>query len=182
MAKFEELGSATETSTAGITQMTPDTEGTVIDGDSWDGLVYAVPWPSNSYIILEHRTKRAITLRNGQLYLQDIREDPGANNRWQCVEKQGYFGFCNLKSFVYIGHNGSENRAVATAKAHENWEQITPRQHPKGGYQLLFPYYQHTLRMLSVAEDGETLIRTNHGDARWDFVKTELPTNELRRA
>ena len=173
MGKLEEIDPIPDTSTTGFTEMTPEAESTVInDNDAWDGHAFAVPWAGNTYIIFEHGTNRAITLKNGKLSLQNVKDDPGANNRWHCVEKQGYFGFYNLKSFVYIGHTGPDHRVIAKAKSHNNWEQITPRKHPDGGYQILFPYFEHTLMMLSVAEGGGKLVRTRHGEARWDFAKT----------
>jgi hypothetical protein len=168
-SKLEELDPIPEPSLASFTEMTPQTEGTVID-DAWDGRAYAIPWPGNTYVIVEHGSNRAITLNNGRICLHDF-DDESANNRWHCVEKQGYFGFYNLKSHVYLGHNGAENRVYARAKAHNNWEMITPRKHPDGGYQLLFPYFEHTLMLLSVADGNEKLVRTRHGETRWDFIK-----------
>jgi hypothetical protein len=170
MSKLDELDPIPETSTTGYTQRTPETEATEV-GDAWNGHIYAVPWPGSSYIIFEHGTNRAITLEHGKVCLRNADENPSANNRWQCVEKQGYFGFYNLKSLVYMGHSGPDHRIVARAKEQKGWEQITPRKHPEGGYQLLFAYFEHTLMMLSVSNEGERLVRTNHGDSRWDFVK-----------
>jgi hypothetical protein len=162
-----------DASSIGDTQFTPRTDETVV-GDVWDGHTYTVPWPNTTFIIVEHGTNRAITLTDDGVCLLPIKDGStkGTNsNRWHCVEKQGYFGFYNPESRVYLGHNGGSNGVVAVARLQKGWELLTPRKHPDGGYQLLFPYYEHTLMMITVANPGGKLVRTHHGETRWDFIK-----------
>ncbi|KAK5993480.1 hypothetical protein PT974_06911 [Cladobotryum mycophilum] len=162
------------TSTSGSTIFTPYTsshgDSATVNGELWDGRCYAVPWPGETYIILEKDTGRAITLANGRLRLQEIQDDGNTQCHWLCVEANGYFGFLNVKSGRYLGHNGEWNMR-ASASVLQDWEYFTPRRHPKGGYQLLTPYYHHTLRGMTVANDGVSLVRKQHGATLWEFVK-----------
>jgi hypothetical protein len=136
----------------------------------WDGRYCAVPWPNNTYIIIETASVRAITLTENGLCLQDIEEGQDANNRWLCVEKNGYFAFYNPKSGVYMGHDGGNNmRASATAL--EDWELMTPRRHPDGGYQLLVPHWWHTMTIVTLTEDGKRLVKRPHAQTTWEFIK-----------
>ncbi|CAM1510701.1 Fc.00g010360.m01.CDS01 [Cosmosporella sp. VM-42] len=148
-----------------VTSFTPTTT-----DDLWDGLCRAVPWHGNTYMILEKTSGRAITLTNHKLGLQDMVEYHDAHNRWLCVETNGYFGFQDPKTGQYIGHDGNCGmRAMATV--FKEWEFMTPRKHPDGGYQLLAPHWWHTLRVVTVAEDGESLVLRQHGTTLWEFVK-----------
>lgn len=110
-----------------------------------------MPWPGSTYIILEKGSDRAITLTEGQLRLQSVNKEQDANNRWLCVERDGYFGYCSAKSGFYIGHDG-KNGMRASQRALEWWESITPRRHADGGYQLLSPDECHSLLGITVAE------------------------------
>ncbi|KAI9149880.1 hypothetical protein HJFPF1_09626 [Paramyrothecium foliicola] len=158
----------TDASTAASTVMTPYTDLTAVD-DAWHGHAYAVPWPGSTYIIVEHGGDAAITVTNQGVRLRDMKDDNNANNRWQCVEKNGYFGFYNQNTRTYLGHNGKDR--IVQGRVHDRWEYITPRKHPDGGYQLLFPFWEHTLLVLSIDGDGKSLLRTRHGQNRWDFLK-----------
>ncbi|KAL6857537.1 hypothetical protein ACO1O0_004975 [Amphichorda felina] len=160
-----------EASTTAFTTVTSLRDPSLIDG-LWDGRTYAVPWPDNTYIIVEKGTSRAITLTNNGLRLQDTngQDEDTHNNRWLCVEKNGYFGLCNPRTGRYLGHDGKSGmRAGATVL--DFWELITPRRHPSGGYQLLLPHNSVTLKMVTVAEDGRGLARRQHGQTLWEFIK-----------
>lgn len=135
-----------------------------------EGLTYATPWPNNTYIIVEKGSGQAISLNGGALELYDFSDHEDVNIQWLCVERQGYFGFFNTKSGVYLGHNSKET-IQASATAFEDWEVVTPRHHPDGGYQLLSPLWWHTLMVIVVAEDGKSLVRRPHGTTLWEFIK-----------
>ncbi|KAM0262136.1 hypothetical protein ACHAQJ_001878 [Trichoderma viride] len=154
------------TSTAsGSTILTPSD---TIIADLWDGNFHQVPWPGRVYMIQEKASKRAITFRNGSLFLQGTGEDGDECQHWLCVEAEGYFGFFNSRSGKYLGHNGGWD-IKASAVYLQGWEYFTPRRHPKGGYQLLMPYHQ-TLREVAVYDEGQRLVGRQHGTTLWEFV------------
>lgn len=140
--------------------------------DTWNGRVYSVPWPGNVYRIFEKGTDNVIAL-NGLSFccLRDMAEDHRGYDLWLCVEANGYFGFFNPKSGKYLGHNGKKDGIYASAVRFKSWECFTPRSHPDGGYQLLTPYYESTLKMVTVADDGCSLVRRPHGTTLWEFEK-----------
>ncbi|KAJ3958508.1 hypothetical protein N0V92_004926 [Colletotrichum tropicale] len=131
----------------------------------------AIPWPGNTYRIIEKHTNRAITLANDQIVIKDIEDTAKITvTQWLCVEKNGYFGFQHPPSGRYMGHDGNKDlRAKATEL--NNWELFTPREHPEGGYQLLSPYWSQALMVLCVDEDRKTVVRRNHGTTLWEFIK-----------
>lgn len=135
--------------------------------DSWDG---HVPWPGNTYLILDKATGRAITLSNNTITIQDLTPSSNPSNKWHCVESNGYFGFLHPATGRYLGHDG-KSHVHALADKMQAWECMTPRKHPEGGYQLLVPFWWETLRVISVAEDGESLVTRQHGTTLWEFVK-----------
>lgn len=138
--------------------------------DTWDGRNY-VPWPSGVYRIFEKGTDSVIALKDHDLCLRDVAENHNGYDRWLCVDANGYFGFVNTKSGTYLGHNGKKDEIHASAVECKGWECFTPRSHPDGGYQLLTPYYGSTLKMVSVADDGRSLVRRPHGTTLWTFEK-----------
>lgn len=168
MLRQEDENDATScTSVTGFTMMTPPTTETE---SVWDGKYYAIPWPGNTYIVIEKGSDRAITLSEDGLCLQELSQSQNANNRWLCVEKNGYFGLYNAKTGVYLGHD-SASTMQACAHSLDEWELITPRLHPEGGYQLLMPFWAHTLMMITVEDDGKRLARRQHGLTTWEFIK-----------
>lgn len=148
---------------------TADTPPTVTEG-VWDGLNYAIPWPNNTYIIIEKDSGLAIALKDGKIDLYDFHDRRDINIQWLCVERNGYFAFLNTKSGVYMGHNGS-GTVQASATTPDAWELIIPRKHPGGGYQLLSPHWWNTLKVIEVAEDRKSLVRRLHGTTVWEFIK-----------
>jgi hypothetical protein len=59
--------------------------------------------------------------------------------QWECVESKGWYGFRNVASGTYLGHErGREgDRMVATAPHHMADEYLALRPHREGGYQIL---------------------------------------------
>ncbi|KAJ4317167.1 hypothetical protein N0V84_007471 [Fusarium piperis] len=94
-------------STSAASISTPPTS-TVMTDDHGRSHNYQVPWPGNTYMIVQKGTDRAITLTSTGLQLQDIEQDPEANNHWQCIESNNYIGFYNQKFRVYMGHDGRD--------------------------------------------------------------------------
>ncbi|KAK6845959.1 hypothetical protein PG987_001147 [Apiospora arundinis] len=148
----------------------------IMTDNSWND---TVPWPGNTYMILEKATGRRITIIDGEILLvlpleeQGGREAaPTAENTWFCAENQNYFGFLNTASGRYMGHNGFET-IHAKAFGFRGWETFTARPHPEGGYHLLTPFWAEALKVLAVAEDGRHLVRRTHGGALWEFRKVQ---------
>ncbi|KAK8052341.1 hypothetical protein PG993_003726 [Apiospora rasikravindrae] len=93
-----------------------------------------------------------------------------AHSHWLCVETNNHFGFQNPQSGQYLGHDGGD-RTRATAWEMKEWEYIMWRPHPKGGFQLLSLFWSHTLKLYTVSEDGNGLVRRMHGTTLFDFKK-----------
>ncbi|KAJ4160198.1 hypothetical protein NW754_003323 [Fusarium falciforme] len=159
----------TEVSTSAASILTPPST-TIAADDPRYSRSYQVPWPGNTYMIIEKDTDRAITLTSTDLYLQDIEKDPNANNHWLCVDSHNYIGFFNTKARVYMGHDGG-NGMLASAGVLNDWELMVPRHHPDGGYQLLMPYWSSAMMMVTAEEDGGRVLRTKHGTTLWQFVQ-----------
>ncbi|KAL7940077.1 hypothetical protein V8C42DRAFT_338644 [Trichoderma barbatum] len=156
-------------STASSKGCTPCSGSTTSD-HIWDDHFNAVPWPGSVYRVIEKASGQAITLKNGCLCLQTVDDSCDEYSHWLCVETNGYFGFFNQKANKYLGHNGEWDMQASAVKFLD-WEYLTPRMHPAGGYQLLTPFWHHTLREVAVTDDGKRLIRRQHGTTLWTFVK-----------
>ncbi|EQL01546.1 hypothetical protein G6O67_007019 [Ophiocordyceps sinensis] len=155
----------------GFTALTPPT---TIAATVWDGWHHAVPWPGHTFMIVEKNSKRAITLpdTSGRVCLQDTHEghDTNARQQWHCVRRYGWFGFLNPQSGKYLGHN-DHNGIVARADKQGCWENLMPRKHPDGGYELLLPHWWWAVRVMVVAHDGKSLAVRDDGTTLWEFVK-----------
>lgn len=129
-----------------------------------------VPWPGNTYHIIEKQSGKAITLIGDQVRLRNLRYPRLLGTHWLCIKQVGYFGFQNPKTGGYLGHDGGSG-IHTSALGLKEWELWTPREHPDGGYELLPPYWTHTLMVLAVHGDMSTLTRRHHGTTLWEFVK-----------
>ncbi|KAK7955746.1 uncharacterized protein PG986_004968 [Apiospora aurea] len=131
------------------------------------------PWPGNTYLIIEQASGRPIVRnKDGGIALGNPSETSTnpAHSRWQCVEANNHFGFQNPQSGRYLGHDGGD-RTQATAWELNEWEYIMWRPHPKGGFQLLSPFWMHSLKLYIVSEDGNGLVRRMHGTTLFEFKK-----------
>ncbi|KAK7943581.1 uncharacterized protein PG986_012694 [Apiospora aurea] len=146
--------------------------------NAWDD---SVPWPGNTYMIIDKATGRPITLKeNGMIYLPGDEEEirspaevaPTADNTWYCAESQNYLGFLNRATGRYMGHNVFRTMQ-ASAFSLRAWELFTARPHPKGGYHLMTPLWSNALQVVDMAPDGRHLIRRMHGGVLWEFRKVE---------
>ncbi|TFA99698.1 hypothetical protein CCMA1212_008529 [Trichoderma ghanense] len=163
----------TDDSSTTCTQYTPETSEPTIVGEPWDGRRYAVPWPGNKYHIFINDTDRAIcSNESGGVYVHDINSDVHKQFTWLCVEKNGYFGFVNMATGRFIGHN-NQDLLRSEALNHEAWELMTVRKHPKGGYELLMPHWWHTLKRVSVVAGSDDLVLRQHGTTLWQFVMAD---------
>lgn len=168
--KIDDDDTTSHASTFAFTTEPSSREPTIVNG-YWESRDEVVPWPGNVYIIMEKGSDRALTVSERGLCLQSVSQGGHApNNRWRCVEKNGYFGFYSVKSGVFIGHDMGFN-IRALARNHGNFELMTARRHPKGGYQLMLPHWWHTLMAITVTEDGSGLVTRKHGETLWEFLE-----------
>ncbi|KAL6700391.1 hypothetical protein J3F84DRAFT_358032 [Trichoderma pleuroticola] len=126
----------------------------------------AVPWPGNTYIIQKKRSKKSLYSYNG-LSMATV----GSSNKythWLCVESNGYFGFFNKQNNQYLSF---QNDRIQMASDFGSKELFSPRRHPMGGYLLMVPYGNDTLKQVGILCDGTTLVARYHAGAIWEFVQ-----------
>ncbi|KAI1398639.1 hypothetical protein F4819DRAFT_18962 [Hypoxylon fuscum] len=126
------------------------------------------PWPGETYIIQDPKTKRQITLVEGKLRLEDHLGFQGGYH-WRCIETDGWLGFRNPIDNSLIGHDNEKN-FIAQNKSHKSWEFFNTRAHPDGGYILLVVHGWVQWKM-TIAKDGRSLVETRDGGTAWEFVK-----------
>jgi hypothetical protein len=135
-----------------------------------------IPWPGPTFLILEKGTSHALSLHPSSdlVVVNHISplQSPDARNagssHWHCVERNGYFGFRNVRSGMYLGHDNG-GRVRATAERLQAWEMFTPRRHPDGGYQLLSPHWADGLWVVGVEAGTGNVVREQRGGAVWEF-------------
>ncbi|KAF4785816.1 hypothetical protein HER10_EVM0010216 [Colletotrichum scovillei] len=166
--KHDDTGSetASEFHTPILTPATTSVAGEDVEDDH----VSDIPWPGKHFYIIEKETGKAITLVDDRPVLMDLQGVRDPATMWYCVEKQGYFGFLNKSWGKFIGHNSKSDVGVWAGEMRE-WESWVPRQHPDGGYQLLSPYWTHTMMQLCVCPDRINLCRRSHGPTLWEFMQ-----------
>ena len=136
----------------------------------WDSLSDrdAVPCSGDTFMIIDRRDSRALTLVDGKIHLEaDISQ--AGNCYWVCVETNGWLGFYEQELGRYLGHDFWWN-FTADALRHEQYQYFETRRHPDGGYLLLAPCLAKLLHV-TVARDGKTLTTTESGGVTWEFIK-----------
>ncbi|KAL7907364.1 hypothetical protein GGI35DRAFT_470583 [Trichoderma velutinum] len=145
------MSKETDDSSTSTIQFTPKSPDPTIVGELWDGRRYTVPWPGNKYNIFINETNEVICSNTlGALFVQDIDHKETRHYTWLCVEKNGYFGFVNTDTGKFMGHNNA-NKLHSAALHQSAWEYMTVRKHPQAGYELLMPYWWHTLKKVANA-------------------------------
>ncbi|KAK4170985.1 hypothetical protein QBC36DRAFT_106552 [Triangularia setosa] len=132
---------------------------------------------------------RAMTLCGGQLRLQELRRMNITSGCWfwECVTKEGWLGFRNVASGMYLGHNG-RLELVANAPHCKGWEWFCVRRVPfvdwsgekekeRDGYVMLLKHWD-SLRWLdvSITPDGAVnkerwYLTGSEKSAVWGFVE-----------
>ena len=136
----------------------------------WDSLSDrdAVPCSGDTFMIIDRRDSRVLTLVDGKIHLEaDISQ--AGNCYWVCVETNGWLGFYEQELGRYLGHDFWWN-FTADALRHEQYQYFETRRHPDGGYLLLAPCLAKLLQV-TVARDGKTLTTTESGGVTWEFIK-----------
>ncbi|KAL6854086.1 hypothetical protein J3F83DRAFT_494472 [Trichoderma novae-zelandiae] len=128
----------------------------------------AVPWPGNTYRILEAATGRPLSAEEKD-NITVIYNDKSARpeTEWLCVEANGYFGFFNQKENTYLSAYDQMGKLPSTFGPDQYF---IPRRHPGGGYQLLSPTKPNTLSQLA-AKPNQLLLKRQHAGTVWRFVK-----------
>ncbi|TFB04188.1 hypothetical protein CCMA1212_003449 [Trichoderma ghanense] len=176
--------SASKTSSATPSVVTPPSSGLVafenlrLQDDPFD----AVPWPGNTYNIIEESTGQLLAAEGHgnfpvNLRLKDPKGGFAPNISWLCVEANGYFGLFNQRSNVYLSTYAQHNGLPSTFGPDQYF---VPRRHPKGGYQLLSPV-GNTLKQFAVvppdATSVATFVRRQHAGTIWRFVRVSTGDN-----
>ena len=132
------------------------------------------PLANKSYVIKKMGTEEAITLVDGELRIQNVKDSTDTSIRWLCIERGTHFGLYNESARTFIGHDGRGNM-VATRPWLSDHELLSARYYEGGGYELQTPHWWLWKRVVDVAEDGRTLIRTEHGcPTLWKFEQCGL--------
>ncbi|KAK3985349.1 hypothetical protein QBC44DRAFT_335323 [Cladorrhinum sp. PSN332] len=138
----------------------------------------AVPCPDKTFMLTDVGFEHALSLRDGHLKFAHL---PSAytndQNRgcwlWRCVENNGWFGFRNVASGTYIGHDG-EGGLHASAKHHKGWEGFCVRRDPhERGYILLMAVWEklEKVRIVGSGEDAAWRLGTEGEPVVWAFVE-----------
>lgn len=108
-------------------------------------LISSIPRPGSSFLIQSAMTGKVITFQQGRVVLGQL----GGHNmtRWQCVENQGWLGFRDPASGMFLGYDENEE-LCCTVKKQSLWENFCVRQRPEGGYLLLMTHYPNWLMVL----------------------------------
>lgn len=131
-----------------------------------------VPSPDSTFIIRSMSSGEVITLLDGQIKLTR----PGGHGciHWACVESKGWFGFRNIVSGDFLGHD-AKGKLCCTVKRLQGWEQFSLRPKPEGGCVLLMPHWWDLQPIGIVMEQGvEKLAKVGEGGSDgvvWEFVK-----------
>jgi hypothetical protein len=169
------IPSAPESETLTICTPSRTSDDTTKDLKNSDDTLSSIPWPGRTYIIRSQANEQVITFLNGEVIL----DKPGSLGtfRWRCVERNGWLGFQDPASAMYLGYDDKQ-WLQCTAKKHDDWEYVCARQRPDGGYVLLV-LVQWSLTPLGVYEnekEGGMEFRVKIADWKadgiaWDFVE-----------
>ncbi|KAL7811016.1 hypothetical protein V8C44DRAFT_331597 [Trichoderma aethiopicum] len=140
----------------------------------------AVPWPGNTYNIIEESTGQILTVSVDSLLKDYIKAatlsfrptdyGPSPTDSWLCVEAEGYFGFFHPHSNMYLSVH-EPGKDLSPSFGPEQY--YIPRRHPSGGYQLLSPAGSHTLQQLAFFSrpHESQFVRRQHAGTTWRFSR-----------
>ncbi|KAL7935981.1 hypothetical protein V8C35DRAFT_296533 [Trichoderma chlorosporum] len=129
------------------------------------------------------RPYRIVSLHLGVLKVL-ARPYAGAGYLWLCVKKNGWYGFQNLASGMWLGHDGNA-QIRATQPHHRGDEYFTVERHQDGGYVLCMRHGE-VLRQVVISNDGQwrfltlatACIRTITRKKKREKKKTPLNYND----
>ncbi|PQE31111.1 major facilitator superfamily transporter multidrug resistance protein [Rutstroemia sp. NJR-2017a WRK4] len=127
-----------------------------------------VPWADQTFMIRDRGDGRFITLKDGNLQLED-KVTGGGGGHLICINRNGWFGFRNSVSGTFIGHD-SQGKFRCKVSHHLSHEWFSPRAHPDGGYWLMM-LHGDAWRAIGIAENKRELVEVHDNGIAWDFVK-----------
>jgi hypothetical protein len=133
-----------------------------------------IPCHGSTYIIRAVSSEDVMTLLDGNVVLAPL--GTHGSIYWTCIEKQGWFGFRNCSSHMFICHDGN-GRLRCTAQENSGWRQFTVTPLPKGGY-IMQMLDWWTLRPIVINPEkglqklGRTGDKMSEGVV-WEFLKVE---------
>ncbi|PQE10979.1 major facilitator superfamily transporter multidrug resistance protein [Rutstroemia sp. NJR-2017a BVV2] len=127
-----------------------------------------VPWAGEIYVIRDRKRRYIITLTDGNLQLEN-KVAAGGGSYWICINTNGWFGFRNSVSGMFMGHDG-RSKFVCRALYHRSYESFSPRAHPDGGYWLM-TLHGNTWRAMSIGDNEKELVEVDDNGTAWEFVK-----------
>lgn len=156
------------------TTLVSDTES--VEGPLSSGIETSCPWPGCKYIIRETESKLVIALKDGGLDLYALPTKETVNYDlglyWNCVEKNdGWLGLKNTVSGGFIGLAKSPS-FNATNLDHTMRHSFCARQHPDGGYILLFNDTDDDT-LVPMRASNEMLTCRYGKVTRWEFIKVD---------
>jgi hypothetical protein len=81
-----------------------------------------IPWPGSTYTISTLSTGAFLTLTSGTVTLSPLRpfalRSAPPPQRWQCVEANGWLGFRDAASGLYLGYDAKGRLVCRAAHAH----------------------------------------------------------------
>ncbi|KAL6690489.1 hypothetical protein J3F84DRAFT_353388 [Trichoderma pleuroticola] len=130
------------------------------------------PIAGKNFMIQEkQKPHRIITLLYGDLVLMD-EQVPALGWLWKCVKRLGWYGFRNVVSGSYLGHDG-HSKIHAVMSHHEPFEYFMAERHEDGGYVLLTRHGEE-LWQVAISKDGKSLVEKKAEEGAgtaWDFVE-----------
>ncbi|EWZ28108.1 hypothetical protein FOZG_18175 [Fusarium oxysporum Fo47] len=132
------------------------------------------PHHNGKYLILDLSHNRALMCCGGNLRLETINlEDPQRHipkyAQWECKERGEFRGFRNVAKGTFLGHDIWWD-FYAKGYHHKGWEDFT-LYHQEGGLYWIQTLDWWTQRQVSARQDGNGLLRQDHGGTLWEFVK-----------
>jgi hypothetical protein len=138
----------------------------------------SIPWPGRTFIIRNRANGKVITFLDGEIIL----DKPGGLGtfRWRCVEKFGWLGFKDPASALHLGYD-KESRLRCAMDHHQDWEYISPRMRPDGGFVLMVLVEQQLLPLGAVVEELKNGIKQKvmimdwlSEGVVWDFIEVQI--------
>lgn len=85
-----------------------------------------------------------------------------------------WFGFYNVVSGTYLGHNNN-GRFIATTKSHDEKECFCVRQHPGGGFLLLVKNHPGGFLPTKIGgnDDREPVVDEEKTGTVWEFIRVD---------
>jgi hypothetical protein len=128
------------------------------------------PIPGGMFIIrTKQEPRRYLGLDNGKVRALDELPAWGGCH-WECVKQSGWYGFRNVVSGRYLGHDTKGN-IIAKVLQHNVNEYFKTDREVGGGYALQ-SYHGNDLAQVGISKDGKSLIDREEEaeEVTWDFI------------